>query len=54
MLEFYPNLNLNPAMLPDHTAMQGMECGGRSGKFTSNLYLFLLLRFLLSLFREIL
>ncbi|KAK5639962.1 hypothetical protein RI129_010773 [Pyrocoelia pectoralis] len=30
MLEFYPNLNLNTAMLQEHSAMQGMECGGRS------------------------
>ncbi|XP_076265123.1 LIM homeobox transcription factor 1 alpha [Rhynchophorus ferrugineus] len=31
MLEFYPHMNLNPAMLPDHGAtMTGPECNGRS------------------------
>ncbi|CAH0545838.1 unnamed protein product [Brassicogethes aeneus] len=29
MLEFYPNLNLNPAMLPEHSALTGPDCNGR-------------------------
>lgn len=32
MLEFYPNINLNPAMLPDHNnIINGTECNGRAG-----------------------
>lgn len=31
MLEFYPNLNLNPAMLPDRNSLGGPDCNGRTG-----------------------
>lgn len=31
MLEFYPNLNLNPAMLPERNSLNGSGCNGRTG-----------------------
>ncbi|KAJ3663718.1 hypothetical protein Zmor_007945 [Zophobas morio] len=30
MLEFYPNINLTPAMLPEHSSLNGPDCNGRT------------------------
>jgi hypothetical protein len=32
MLEFYPNISLAPAMLPEHSSLSGPDCNGRTGE----------------------
>ncbi|KAJ8981855.1 hypothetical protein NQ317_017533 [Molorchus minor] len=38
MLEFYPNLNLNPAMLPERSHLPGPDCNGRTGSYLDFFY----------------